>query len=147
MVSGDLSARGEKSEDSEAGLSPDEERPEDLSFRFTVDKDWAFRSRTSNPLVENVDRARLLPREISALEGMVADVVDDSKYYVTVNSLTSVLTVRWKHDERGLHWGRFTRAKTTIGGMWFKQFRSSSSSSLSLHSYAECVIRAKRWRT
>ena len=132
---GDLSAQCENSEDPDTGLSPDEEMPDNLSFWFTVGEYWAFRSRAGDPLFENVERVRLPPHEISALEGMVADVVDDSKYYITVNSLTSVMTVRWKHAERGLHWARFTRAKKTIDSMGFKKFHSSSISSLSLSAY------------
>ena len=147
VVLGDLSPKSENSEDFDSEVSAEEERPDNLNFWFRVDEDWAFRSRMRNPLLEHVERDRLPPQGISVLEGMVADVVDEAKYYVAANSLTSILTVRWKHAERAQHWGKFTKAKTTIDGLGCKKFHSSSSSSLSLHTYAECVIRAKRWVT
>ena len=83
--------------------------------------------------------------EVSVLEGLLSSVVDETKYYFQVNTLTSIVTVRWKHSERGVLWERFLNAKQTIDSMGLKKLHSSSSSSLSLHMYEECVTRARRW--
>ena len=104
-----------------------------------------MRSSGQYPDARNFDRVRMPLQEISVLEGLLAGVAGESKYYFTANSLTSIVTVRWKHSERGSLWGRFIKTKQTVGGLCFKKFHSSSSSSLSIHAYAECIARAKRW--
>ena len=125
--------------------SDDEIKPDDLSFWFPDDDDWAFRSSANNADARAVDRERLPPCEASALEGLISDVVDESKYYVSVNTLNSIVTARWKHSERAANWAKFCTSKQTIDILGRKKLHSSSSSSLSLHSYTECVLRAKRW--
>ena len=123
----------------------DDDRPGDLDFWFRDVGDCVFRSKRMGPSAENVERARFHPGEIATLYGMVSDVADESKYYLTVNSITSVLTVTWKQSERGLHWGEFLESRHIIDDARGKKCHASSSSSLSVHSYNECVIRAKRW--
>ena len=137
--SGNLPPRCAQIEDPDTAVSHGEERSGDPALRSAQDDEWAFRSRIDNPLVGNAERVNPTPREISVLARAVADVAGDSKYHVAVNSLTSVLTVRWKHAERGSRLGRFIRSENTIGSTGFGKFRAGSSSSLSLHSYAECV--------
>ena len=135
--------------ETDGDLEPDfdsgDEKPDDLSFWFGNEEEWAFRSTGRNPFAENVTRERMPPQEISVLEGMLSGIVDDSKYYFTVNSLTSIVTVRWKHSERGMLWERFVRTKQCVDDFGVKKFHSSSSSSLSTHAYPECITRAQRW--
>lgn len=129
----------------ELGACSDDEKADDLSFWFDIDDEWDARAQPHNPVAQNVDRSRLPIQEINVLQGLLAPLVDETKYYFAVNSLTSIVTVRWKHSERGLNWEKFTRSKKTIDSLGMKKFHSSSSSSLSIHSYDECVTRAKRW--
>ena len=141
----DLESASGTDENEETFLLSDDEKADDLNFWFGEDEGWISRSSRQNPDAENVARVRMPPLEINTLEGLLAPIVDESKYYFAVNSLTSIVTVRWKHSERGLHWDRFTRSKQKVDALGLKKFHSSSSSSLSLHSYAECVARAQRW--
>ena len=143
-------APGSSSDDTQDELSETEafsenERPDDLEFWFRDEDECVFRSRRADPATENVERPRMQSSEIFTLYGMASDVVDDTKYYMTVNSLTSVLTVTWKQSERGLHWGKFVTSKRIIDAARGKKFHASCSSSLSIHSYDECIARAKRW--
>ena len=134
----------ESVEEKETSESSDEGRAGDLSF-WIADDDWVFRSsRPCNPAPEE-PRSRMSPQEIAVFHGVLEGVVDETKYYVSVNSLTSVLTVRWKHSERGANWDRFVRSKALVDASGGKKFHSSSSSSLSIHSKAVCASRAKRW--
>ena len=120
-------------------------KPDDLGIWFADDDEWAFRPNAKNLEAKNVERGRLPPQEVSELDGLIPDVADESKYYITANSLTSIVTTRWKHPERATHWGRFTMTKQTVGNLGMGGLHSGSSSSLSLHSYAECAQRARRW--
>ena len=134
-------------ENLQVDLGTDDEKPDDLSFWFDDIEDWALKSNDQNPDAKNFERVRMPPQEISVLEGLLSGIVDESKYYFTVNSLTSIVTVRWKHSERGSLWERFVKTKQTVDGIGFKKFHSSASSSLSIRAYAECIIRDKRWCT
>ena len=136
----------EAAENLEVDFDSEDEKPDDLGFRFADGEEWAFRSSGQNPVAGNVERVRMPPQEISALEGLLVGIAGESKYYFTVNSLTSIVTVRWKHSERGLRWDRFVRTIQTDDSFGFKKSHSSSSSSLSIHAYSECIARAKRWR-
>ena len=120
------------------------EKADGIAFWFAEDDEWDFRSRRQNPDAENVERVRMHPQEISVLDGLLAPIADESKYYFTANSLTSIVTIRWKRSERGLRWDRFIRTKKTVGAFVFKKSHPSSSSSLSIHAYSECITRAKR---
>ena len=135
-------AHGDPSETEEFS---EDDKPCDLEFWFRDEDDCVFRSKRTDPSAENVERPRLHAGEISTLYGMVSDVVDESKYYMAVNSLTSALTVTWKQSERGLHCGKFVASKRIIDAARGEKFHASCSSSLSVHSYSECVVRAERW--
>ena len=139
----DVSERNETLGEDDVGYS-DDDRADDLAF-WLAEEDWVFRSDKPNDTVRTGARARLPPQEIDFLHGILTGVVDESKYYIVVNSLTSILTVRWRYPERDSHWGRFNQSKELIDAQGGKKFNSSSSSSLSLHSHSACVMRAKRW--
>ena len=100
---------------SESEEYPEDDRPGDLDFWLRGEGDCVLRSKRPVPTTENVERARLRPGEIATLHGMVSDVVDEPKYYLTVNSITSVLTVTWTQSERGLYWGKLLKSKNIIG--------------------------------
>ena len=140
----DASAASDTDGNDDLPCISDDGKAGDLDFWFPKDDGWTFRSNRQNPTAQNVERERMPVQEINVLEGLLAPIVDESKYYLTANSLTSIVTMRWKHSERGLNWGKFTHAKQTVDGLGFKKLHSSSSSSLSVHAYAECVTRAKR---
>ena len=108
----------------------DDEKPGDLGFFYGNDGDWVFRPCPQNPAAGNVERKRLPPQEISVIEGLIAGVVGETKYCITVNSLSSVGTIRWKHSERSSHRVRFLRANQTVDGLGAKNLHSISSSSI-----------------
>ena len=97
----------------ETGDLSDDGRAGDLAF-WIADDDWVFRSDRPRGSGTAHVVTRMPAREISVLRGILAGVVDESKYYITANSLTSILTVRWKHSDRGPNWDRFARSKPHI---------------------------------
>ena len=103
--------------DRNAALTPeesddysDEERAGDLDAWLAGGDDWIFNSRQAPDLVAREERERLPVQEIAVLQGILTGVVDETKYYIVVNSLTGILTVRWRHPERGLHRERFLKS-------------------------------------
>ena len=129
-------------------LPPDEcdsgdEKPGALGFRFAGDDGWASLSRSQNPAAGNVDRERLPPQEISVVEGSISDLMGETEYYITANSLKSVATIRRKHSERSSHWGGFLRSKQSVDGWGVKKLNSCSRSSLSLSAFILRVCEAR----
>ena len=137
--------------DRDAALTPeeaddysDDERADDLDAWLAGEDDWLSNSLQAPDLATRGERERLHVQEIAVLHGFLTGVVDEPKYYIVVNSLTGILTVRRRHPERGLQWERFTKSKAHVGNAGGKM-HSSSSSSLSIHSHSVCVNRARRW--
>ena len=115
-----------------------------LAFWLSED-DWVSRPDQPRDLGTADVIERIPAREIYLSNGILAGVVDESKYYITVSSLASLLTVRWKRSDRGSHWDRFARSKAQIDAKGGKKSHSSSSSPISIHSHAVCVARDRRW--
>ena len=39
-------------------------------------------------------------QEMDVSHGVLSGVVEESKYYITLNSMTGILTARWKRSDR-----------------------------------------------
>ena len=92
----------------------DGERADDLGFWMDREEHCIFNPRNAQGSIQQDAMERAPAREIEELRGILSGIVDESKYYVVVNSLTCILTVRWENSGRALQWGRFTKSKTLV---------------------------------
>ena len=102
-----------ESRDQKAEYSEDEP-PDDLNFWLAPENE---RGMYSDPKVATADaprqssRAPLLQGQRLEITNLIAPEVNDHRYALTVNTITSIVTVVWKLSERSDLWGEYCEPK------------------------------------
>ena len=77
---------------------------------------------------------------------LIAPIVNDIRYTLSVNTIASIVTFVWELSERPNFWEAFCAAKKTVSTMGRGKLHSSRNSSLGIHSYDERLDRVRRRR-
>ena len=126
----------------------EDEPADDLNFWLSPQNDHRGKDgdvTTNDEALTHTIRHPLMQDQRLKISSLISPVVDVRRYSLSVNTITSVVTVVWKLSDRADRWEGFCEAKWKVLSRGHKALRACCNSSLSIHTYEECVARAQRW--
>ena len=126
----------------------EDEPPDDLNFWLSTQNEQpsdVSEATASGGISSRQKKDPLLVDQRAEINSLIAPVVDTRRYALSINPITSIVTVVWKLSERSDHWDAFCDAKNKVLSLGRNALHASCNSSLSVRTYEECLLRAQRW--